>query len=99
MLDQDVRIVIESFGAATLIAEYDAERKTIRLNARILASMRARFGEAAAQELLLCALAHEYRHALYSNASEEEAHAYARLVTGCDPRRLERMVAQSLGMP
>jgi hypothetical protein len=90
-----VKIVVESLGAAPLIAEYDAEERTIRVNARMVAQVRARFGEAAARELIVCAVAHEWSHVSYPGISEEEAHARAREATGCDPRELEAMVRRA----
>jgi hypothetical protein len=90
-----VKIVLESLGAAPLIAEYDAERRTIRVNARMVEQVRSRFGEAAARELIACAVAHEWSHVLDPGAGEKEAHARVREVTGCDPRDMEALVRRA----
>jgi hypothetical protein len=79
-------------GCAPLIAEYDAERSIIRVNARLVERMRALHGEAAAQALIACAVAHESYHALHPHATESEAHAHAYAVAGHDPHVLEAML-------
>jgi hypothetical protein len=87
-----MRVCIEAMGAAPLIAEYDAEQQTIRVNARIVERVRARHGDRAAQALVCCAIAHEQYHAEHPGSSEQEAHAFARAQTGCEPSLLEEMV-------
>jgi hypothetical protein len=87
-----VNIVVEDFGWAPLIAEYDAQEDSIRVNARIVDRMRALCGEAAALALIACAVAHETYHARHPNSTEAQAHAYAHAVTGHDPHRIEAML-------
>jgi hypothetical protein len=86
-----VNVRIESFGDAPVIAEYDAEQRIIRVNARLVERVRGRFGDAAARALIACAIAHERYHAEHPGCSEEAAHAFARSQTQCDPGVLERM--------
>ena len=88
----NVHVRYEDFGAAPLIAEYDAERRTIRVNARLVERMRARGGDSAARALIVCAVAHEMHHARHPEATEEEVHTHVRTVTGYDPRVLEAML-------
>lgn len=78
-------------GESPLIAEFDAEQGTIRVNAGVIERVRARFGEAAAQALVTCAIAHERYHAAHPGCSEAAAHTFARAQTQFDPRALEEM--------
>jgi hypothetical protein len=87
-----MKIRIEAMGEAPLIAEYDAQRQTIRVNKRMVERMRARYGEAAASDLVRCAVAHERYHAEHPGCSEAEAHAFAYAQTQCDPRLIEAAV-------
>jgi hypothetical protein len=80
------------FGAAPLVAEYDAEHGAIRVNARLVERLRLRHGESAAQALIACAIAHERYHAERPDASEEEVHAHVHTATGYDPYFLEAML-------
>jgi hypothetical protein len=87
-----VKVRIESLGEAPLIAEYDAERQTIRVNARMVERMRVRHGEAAARDLIGTAVAHERFHSEHPGCTEEAAHIFASAQTQCDPRALEVML-------
>ena len=87
-----MNVRIESLGEAPLIAEYDAERQTVRVNARMVERMRAHHGEAAASDLIRTAVAHERFHAEHPGCTEAEAHAFAFAQTQCDPHALELML-------
>ncbi|HEY0797907.1 MAG TPA: hypothetical protein VGD50_02095, partial [Candidatus Baltobacteraceae bacterium] len=86
-----VNVRFEDFGAAPLIAEYDAQRGLILINRRIIERVRAKHGDAAAQALIVCAIAHEAYHVAHPGCSEEAAHAYVHAQTQRDPRMLEAM--------
>ncbi|HTV73538.1 MAG TPA: hypothetical protein VME66_07540 [Candidatus Acidoferrales bacterium] len=86
-----MKVCIEPMGAAPLIAEYDAQQQTIRVNARIVERVRVRYGESAAQDLVRCAIAHESYHTQHPDASEAAAHAFARAQARCEPRILEEL--------
>jgi hypothetical protein len=87
-----VNVRIEALGESPLIAEFDAEEQTIRVNARVVERIRARFGETAARALVACAIAHERYHAEHPGCSEQAAHAFAFAQTHCDPHLFERMI-------
>jgi hypothetical protein len=87
-----VNVRIEALGESPLIAEFDAEEKTIRVNARMVERVRSRFGEGAALALIACAIAHERYHAEHPGCSEEAAHTFARAQTHDDPRMFEQML-------
>jgi hypothetical protein len=86
-----MNVVVEDFGSSPLIAEYDVERGLICVNERVIARVRARYGDEAAEALFTCAVTHERFHIAHPDAKEEAAHAYVRATTGQDPRVLEAM--------
>ncbi len=75
-----------SWGAASLLAEYDPEDDAIRVNARAVAAIRAALGPEEAERFVVCAVAHERFHRAHPAASEGEARDAARLATGGDAR-------------
>lgn len=80
------------WGAAALLAEYDAQDDAIRVNARGVARVRAVFGEVGARYFVAYAIAHERFHRARPEASEADAHAYARAVCGVNGRRFEQAI-------
>jgi hypothetical protein len=81
-----------TWGATTLAAEYDAECDAIRVNARAVERVRVALGDAAAAAFIDCAVAHERFHQSHPNASEAEAHAFARARAGTDPHAFEAVL-------
>ena len=75
-----------------LLAEYDVETDTIRINARAVEVVRASAGSAEAEAFVGCAIAHERFHRAYPEATETVAHAHVRRTTGCDPLRFEAYI-------
>lgn len=88
----NVAIVDFGEGAARLLAEYDPECDAIRVNARVVARIRAALGEAEAARFVWCALAHEVYHRAEPDASEDGAHAFVRRCCGADPRAYEAVL-------
>jgi hypothetical protein len=84
-----------SWGAATLVSEYDPDRDAIRVNARAVARVRRALGDAAAETFVALAIAHERFHRAHPHASESEAAAYAERATNVDARRFEIALARS----
>jgi hypothetical protein len=80
------------WGAASLLAEYDPCDDAIRINARVVARVRAALGEGSAQRFIACAVAHEAFHRARPGAREAEAHAYARARSGVDPSVFEAVL-------
>ncbi len=78
-----------SWGAAALLAEYDAHDDVIRINVRAVDAVRAAHGETAAERFIACAVAHERFHREHPEAGEAAAHAAAAAACGTDPRRFE----------
>ena len=91
-----LRIVIEDLGAwrpgARLFAEYDAATCAIRINARCVEALRARYGNAVAESFVACAVAHELYHIRARGGREVEARACAQRATGIEPRIFEEML-------
>jgi aldehyde:ferredoxin oxidoreductase len=90
-----VTVEICNLGACdppVLIAEYDAERDAIRVNARAVDRVRRTLGEAAATQFVACAVAHERFHREHPRAGEAAAHAYARSASGADPHAFEEVL-------
>jgi len=83
------------WGAAWLLAEYDAADDAIRVNARAVERIAAVLGAAAVAPFVACAVAHERFHRAHPGASEAQAHAAARAACGEDPRRFERALRMS----
>ena len=94
-------VTIVDFGssAAWLLAEYDAECDTIRVNARAVERIRSSAGAAEAAAFVACAIAHERFHRAHPQASEAAAHDYVRAVTDGDPLRFEAYVRGSAREP
>jgi len=92
-------VEIASLGAwargARVLAEYDARRGRIRVDAAAVATIAARLGTEAARAFVRCAVAHEYRHARRPGAGEAEAHAFARRFCGVDPAVFEVALRRS----
>ena len=82
------------WGAATLVSEYDPQDDTIRINARAVARVRSDLGDAGARRFTTVAIAHECHHRAFPHASEAQAHAAAREVTGIDPALFEALLAR-----
>jgi hypothetical protein len=83
------------WGAAALLAEYDAEDDAIRVNARAVARIRALLGEGEARRFVACAVAHECFHRAHPEAREAEAHLYVRRVCGVEPERYAAAIRAS----
>lgn len=83
-----------TWGAASLLAEYDPEDGAIRVNARAVAAIRAALGPGEAERFVACAIAHERFHRAHPEASEGEAREAARLATGGDARVYARILRQ-----
>ncbi len=83
------------WGAALLVAEYDAEADAIRVDARAVACVRRALGDAEADRFTAAAIAHEAYHRAHPDATEADAHAAAAAV-GCDPARYERLLRAAL---
>ena len=79
-------------GGVLLLAEYDAECDTIRVNARAVERVRASAGAAQAALFIECAIAHERFHRAYPDASEVAAHEHVRRTIGGEPLRFEAWV-------
>ncbi len=79
-------------AGASLVAEYDPATDTIAVDARAVARVRAVAGPGAARRLVACAVAHERYHRAFPAATEAEADAFARRVTGDDPRTFESLL-------
>ncbi len=79
-------------GGARLLAEYDPEGDAIRVDARAVERVRRALGEREAERFVRCAVAHERCHRERPGATEEEAHAFARAVSGADPRDYEAVL-------
>jgi hypothetical protein len=73
------------WGAAALLAEYDAGEDAIRVSVRAVERVRAVLGDRAAERFIACAVAHERFHREYPGAGEREAHAFAQASCGVDP--------------
>jgi hypothetical protein len=84
-----------TWGAATLVSEYDPERDAIRVNERAIARVRRALGDAAAESFVALAIEHERFHRAYPHASEREAAAHAERATNADARRFEIALARS----
>jgi hypothetical protein len=94
-LSRRPHIEIVDFGACggvLLLAEYDAECDTIRVNARAVERVRAAAGAAQAAFFIESAIAHERFHRTHPDASEAAVHEYVRAVVGGDPLRFEAYV-------
>ena len=81
-----------AWGAAALLAEYDAHDDAVRVNVRAVERVRAALGEAAAASFIACAVAHERFHREHPGAGEAAAHAAAYAACGEDPRSFEAAV-------
>ena len=81
-----------TWGAVALVAEYDAECDAIRVNARVVERVRTALGDVAARTFVDCAIAHECFHRDHPDATESEAHAYARERTGAVPGAFEAVL-------
>jgi hypothetical protein len=79
-------------GAGRLLAEYDAENDTIRVNASAVERVRAALGDEEARTFVRCALAHEAYHREYPGGSEDQARAFVRRSCGIDPSRYEALL-------
>jgi len=82
-----------SWGAATLVSEYDPEGDAIRINARAIACVRAALGAHEARRFVACAIEHERFHRVCPHASEAEARAHAAATTGADAERYASVLA------
>jgi hypothetical protein len=80
------------WGAVSLLAEYDPVGDAIRVNVRAVKRVRAALGDAAAEQFIACAVAHERFHRAHPGASECAAHEYARATSGADPRAFEAVL-------
>lgn len=88
------QVELVDFGDAgvSLLAEYDSENDTIRINARAVARVRSSAGSAQAEAFVACAVAHERFHRDDPQASEAAAHEHVRRTIGGEPLRFEAYV-------
>jgi hypothetical protein len=84
-----------SWGAATLVSEYDPEGDAIRIDAGAVARVRRALGDAAAESFVALAIEHERFHRAHPRASERAAAAHAERVTNVDAHRFEMALARS----
>jgi hypothetical protein len=84
-----------TWGAATLVSEYDPEGDTVRVNARAVARVRRALGDAEAESFVALAIEHERFHRAHPHASERDAVAHAERATNADARRFEIALARS----
>jgi hypothetical protein len=80
------------WGAASLLAEYDAAQDAIRVSARAVERVRSVLGDRAAERFVACAVAHELFHREHPGCGEREAHAHARASCGVDPGVFETVL-------
>jgi hypothetical protein len=76
-------------AAGALLSEYDRASRTIALNTRVVARLRAAEGDAFAERFAVCAILHELHHHRRPHGGEADAHAFARELSGYDPRVIE----------
>ncbi len=86
-----------SWGGARLLAEYDPEDDAIRVDVNAVECVRSALGEAEAERFVRCALAHERYHREHPGATEAQAHAFARAVSGADPSDYEAVLRGAIG--
>ena len=79
-------------GGMLLLAEYDAEGDTIRVNARAVERVHSSAGAVQAALFIESAIAHERFHRAHPQASEAAAHEHVRALFGGEPRRFEAWV-------
>jgi hypothetical protein len=92
--EHGLSISIEDLGdwrPARLLSEYDAARRTIRVNSQCVEILERKFGAETVRWFVACAVAHEFYHAIAPGGSEEDAHAFALLRTGTSPQAFEAM--------
>jgi hypothetical protein len=95
LMDRSPQIEIVDLGDSgrvLILAEYDAECDTIRVNARAVERVRLAAGAAQADAFVTCAIAHESFHRAHPDASEAAVHEHVRAVIGGEPRRFEAFV-------
>jgi hypothetical protein len=73
-----------------LLAEFDPRSRTIAIDARVVAGIRARNGEAFAQRFAAFAIWHELHHLSSGTRDERAAHDYATERTGIASSVFER---------
>ena len=78
-----------TWGGARLLAEFDPETSTFRIDASACARVRERLGQHAADGFVAYAFAHERFHVAHPGCSEDEAHAFARETTGVERASFE----------
>jgi hypothetical protein len=76
-------------AAGALLSEYDPPTRAIVLNTRVVARLRAAEGDAFAERFATCAILHELHHHRRPDDDEAAAHAFARELSGHDPRVFE----------
>jgi len=86
-----------TWGGARLLAEYDPEDDAIRIDANAVERVRRALGDAEAARFVRCAVAHERFHRAYPGATEAQAHAFARAVSGAEPRDFEAVLRGRTG--
>jgi hypothetical protein len=85
------------WGGARLLAEYDPEDDAIRIDADAVERVRRALGDAEAARFVRYAVAHERYHREHPRATEAQAHAFARVVSGADPRDFEAVLRGGVG--
>jgi hypothetical protein len=85
-------VSLGTWATAALLAEYDCERDTIRVDANAVEAVRSALGDEEAARFVAFAVAHERFHRMHPRATEDAAHAHARAATGADARRYEAIV-------
>jgi hypothetical protein len=85
-------VPLGTWGAARLLAEYDPEDDAIRVDANAVERVRRTLGDAEVARFVRCAVAHELWHRAHPGATEAQAHAFARMVSGAEPRDYEAVL-------
>jgi len=87
-----VRIVPTGAWNRPILAEYDPVLRSIAIDGRVVADLRAARGAAFAARFVAFAIWHELHHARFAVRDERAAHAYGMAHTGLDAALFERAV-------
>ena|ERR1700676_1224401 len=87
-----VRIVRTGAWNRPILAEYDPVLRSIAIDSRVVAGLRAARGARFAARFVAFAIWHELHHARFGLRDERAAHTYATAHTGLDAAPFERTV-------
>jgi hypothetical protein len=87
-----VRIVPTGAWNRPILAEYDPVLRSIAIDSRVVAGLRAARGAVFANRFVAFAIWHELHHARFGLRAERAAHAYATAHTGLAAALFERAV-------